>query len=141
MARGVSYELTGLRDLTAVLDRASATIRAAIVTVQRETAFAIADRARRNAPRDRGDLIHAISAQGKDLNWRVGVLDVRLSSRGGRNSAHLNPSVYGTFIEYGTVNYPRHPFMGPAVDAERRRYEERLNTAARGLTTAFGVAA
>lgn len=138
MARGVSYQLTGLRDLTAVLERASVEVRTAVERVNRDTAYAIRDRAKGYAPRDKGDLIASISVDGKGMNWRVGLRDARIPSRGGHNSAHLNPSVYGTFIEYGTKNYPRHPFMRPAVDAERGRYEERLNAAARGLTTTLG---
>lgn len=141
MTRGVSYEMTGQVGLKAALDNAAASVRAAVARVNQETAFAVMNRARANAPRNRGDLIAAISVSGKDLVWKVGILDVTLSSRGGRNSAHLHPSVYGRFIEYGTVNYPAHPFMGPAVDAERGRYETRLDAAARGLTTTFSRAA
>ena len=141
MTRGVSFELTGFVGLKAALDHAGADIRAAVGRVNQDTAFAIMNRARANAPRNRGDLIAAISVAGKNLTWRVGILDVTLSSRGGRNSAHLHPSVYGRFIEYGTVNYTRHPFMGPAVDAERGRYDERVAEAARGLTATFGGAA
>lgn len=141
MTRGVSFEVTGLVGLKAALDQAGADVRAAVARVNRDTAFAIMNRARANAPRNRGDLIGAISVAGKDLVWRVGILDVTLSSRGGRNSAHLHPSVYGRFIEYGTVNYPRHPFMGPAVDAERGRYDDRIEAAARNLTASFARAA
>lgn len=140
MARGVSYTMTGLRDLTAVLERAGAEVRAAVARVNRETAYAIKGSARRYAPRDRGDLINAIAVSGKDLNWRVGISDITLTFRG-RNTAHQHPSVYGRFIEYGTINYPRHPFMRPAVDGEQSRYEERLNAAARGLETTLGRAA
>lgn len=141
MARGVSFELTGLRNLTDVLERATKEVRSAIAKVNQQTAFAIRDRARANAPRDRGDLINSIAVSGKDLNWRVGIVDNRIESRGGRNSAHLNPSVYGRFIEYGTINYPKHPFMEPAVDAERQRYETRLADAARQIESAVGRAA
>lgn len=138
MARGVSYELTGLVGLKAALVEASDAIRTAVARVNRDTAFAIMARAKANAPRQRGDLVNAISVAGSKMTWRVGLLDVTLSSRGGRNSAHLHPSVYGRFIEYGTVHYPRHPFMMPAVDAERGRYDERLAEAARGLTSTLG---
>ncbi len=139
-ARGVSFELTGFVGFKAVLEHAADDVRAAVAKVNQETAYAIQARARANAPRDRGDLINSISVVGKGLTWRVGLADARLP-RGGRNSAHLNPAVYGRFIEYGTVNYPRHPFMGPAVDAEQGRYETRLATAARGLSSTLGVAA
>lgn len=137
MAKGVDFELTGLVGLKAALQDAADAVRAAVARVNQNTAFAIQNRARANAPRQRGDLINAISVVGKGLTWRVGLLDVTLASRGGRNSAHLHPSVYGRFIEYGSVNYQRHPFMGPAVDAERGRYDERLDAAARGLTSTF----
>lgn len=141
MAKGVSFELTGLRDLQSLLENASAQTRAAVAKVNEDTAYAVQARARANAPKDRGDLARAIQVSGKGMTWRVGLQDARISSRGGRNSAHLNPSVYGVWIEYGTRYYSKHPFMRPAADAEQARYETRVDAAARGLTSTFGQAA
>jgi hypothetical protein len=129
---GVTFELRGLRDLQGVLERASEVVRTSIARVNQDTAFAIQRLARGYAPRDRGDLINSIAVQGRDLTWRVGVLDVSIPSRGGRNAAHLNPSVYGVWYEYGFVHrkIQKRPFMGPAVDAERPRYDARIAQAA-----------
>jgi hypothetical protein len=140
--RGVSFELTGVRGLEAALEKMSAAARAQVGRLNRDTAFAIQTRARANAPRDRGDLIAAIAVQGKDLNWRVGVLDVRLPTRGGDNSAHLNPYVYGVWYEYGFVTrrIERHPFMGPAVASEEQRHLERVAQAARNIESSTRAA-
>lgn len=143
MARGFSFELTGIRNLQAALERASQSVRAKVAAINEETARAIQARARANAPRDRGDLVRSIEVRGAGLNWRVGVVDARIPSRGGTNSAHLNPAVYGVWYEFGFVTrkIAAHPFMRPAVDAERQRYENRLREATRNIESAMRRAA
>lgn len=39
----------------------------------------------------------------------------------------------GNVIEYGSVNNPPHPHMGPAADAERPRFEQAMEAIAVGL--------
>lgn len=132
MARvGALYELTGTRELEQALARASATVRARAAAASQETARAIARRARTGAPRDRGDLQANITFEGKGLSWRVGIADVSLPSRGGSNSAHQNPWVYGVWYEYGFVtrNIPTTPFMRPAADQEDAPHVARMEAA------------
>ena len=126
-----TFTLTGARGFETALARAGEEAKRQVERVNRETAFAVRARAESFAPKDRGDLARNISAQGKGMNWRVGVLDVELPSRGGRNTAHLNPSVYGVWYEYGFVTrkIAKHPFMRPAVDAEEGQYQSRLQSA------------
>jgi hypothetical protein len=119
MARaGVTFEVLGVRDLGVDLDGLRDEIRTGLGDVMRETALSIRDNAAFHAPRDRGDLADAIQAQGKGLSWRVGIVDERIESRGGTNSAHLNPAVYGVWYEVGFISrhIRRHRFMGPAVE-------------------------
>jgi len=115
---GVTFDVLGIRDLAVDLDGLRDEIRAGLGEVFRDSAFSVRDNAAFHAPRDKGDLSDAIQAQGKGLNWRVGIVDARIESRGGTNSAHLNPAVYGVWYEYGFVSrqIARHRFMGPAVE-------------------------
>jgi hypothetical protein len=141
MARfAASYELTAVRGFEAALARASAAMRTRAEQVSRDTAFAVQRHAKAIAPRDRGDLASAIAVDGKGLTWRVGILDVRLPSRGGSDSAHQNPWVYGVWYEYGFVTrkIARREFMGPASRAEQPRHQAALAAA---LTDALGQVA
>lgn len=131
MAFGALYELQGMRGLEAALEKASASVRRGVELANRDTAYAIQRRAKSFAPRDKGDLIANIAVQGKGYNWRIGILDVSLPSRGGTNTAHLNPWVYGVWYEFGfrTRKIAAHPFMKPAVAVETPAHEARLQAA------------
>lgn len=122
------YEIPAARGFERALERASAEARKRAERVSRDTAINVTRRARALAPRDRGDLINAISFDGKGLNWRVGLVDTRIPSRGGDNSAHLNPSVYGVWYEFGFVSrqIQRREYMGPSSRAEQPRHAEAL---------------
>jgi len=75
------------------------------------------------------------------LSWKAGVEDVEIVDRAtGRRTAssHLNPSVYGRFVEYGTNDTGAHPFMRPAADGERERLPNRLREMATKLPRAVG---
>jgi hypothetical protein len=130
-----SFSLQGFLGLQAVLAKCPDIVRLEVGAACHQTALAIQRRAVANAPKDRGDLARSIQIAGSKMNWRVGLVDQDLPLRGGRNSAHRNPSVYGVWYEYGfkTRNIARHPFMGPAANAERERHEERLRDAASGI--------
>lgn len=125
------YQLDGARGFEADLEKASAEIRVQAERATRDTALAVRVRAQVNAPKDRGDLRANIAAQGKGLNWRVGILDVSIPSRGGHNTAHLNPWVYGVWYEYGFVTrkIAAQPFMGPAATAEEGPHVQRMDAA------------
>ena len=133
-ARFVEFELVGLRGFEAVLERASDEVRRQCARVCQDTAFRVMHRAKALAPKDKGDLVRNISAQGKGLNWRVGILDVSLPSRGGSNTAHQNPWVYGSWYEYGFVTrkIQARPFMRPAAEAEEAHHADALADAVNG---------
>lgn len=129
--RGVTFEMLGIKDFARSLDAISESTKDKLGAAMKTTATAIQARARINAPAREGDLSRAIKAEGKGLNWRVGIDDKDISSRGGRNSAHRNPSVYGVWYELGfkTRKIDSHPFMGPAVDTEEAAHDARVDQA------------
>jgi hypothetical protein len=131
------FTLDGVRGLERALERGGEALKSRVGVACEQTARNVQQAAQRFAPRDRGDLIRAIKVAGKGLNWRVGVEDVTLTSRGGKNSAHQNPSVYGVWYELGFVtrNIHAHPFMKPAADGEERAHVERTEQA---LNAAIG---
>jgi hypothetical protein len=127
----VSFELQGLKGLQDALKRSSSAVKARAADAMEDTAHAVQAHARMFVPRDKGDLARAIQMDGRGLNWRVGVVDARISSRGGSNAAHLNPAVYGIWYEYGftTRNIQSRPFMKPAAEAERGAHQNRMKGA------------
>lgn len=123
-----AFTINGIEGLATDLERLASTIRVSVGRANSLTATAVQHRAQELAPKDRGDLMRAIQIRGRDLNWRVGLVDQDLQSRGGRNAAHLNPSTYGVWYEYGFVsrNIAQHPFMGPASESQEGPHLERL---------------
>ena len=115
---GAIFTLGGVNQLKDVFGQIPEIIKGPLEKLKQKTAFAIKNRAQALAPRDKGDLVDAISAQKKGNTWIVGLLDVSLPSRGG-NSAHQHPSVYGVWFEYGfkTRRIERHSFMRPAAES------------------------
>ncbi len=72
------------------------------------------------SPPDRhpGDLKRAIAFKVFNTRAIVGlVMDAFV--RGGKNSAHQHPAVYGRFVEFGTHNMAAKPFMRPAAEVGR----------------------
>lgn len=132
-----SFELVGLSSFVRDIQALTPEIRDRVAPVVERTARQIERDAQARAPRDRGDLARAIQARGRDLSWRVGVVDQDLPARGGRNAAHRNPSVYAVWYEYGFVTRRilAHPFMGPARDAAEVTYESELARAVDGALT------
>jgi hypothetical protein len=118
MASGVVFNLDGIKALKDVFGQIPGVIQQPLQNLERTTAYAVKARAQGFAPRDKGDLINAISAQKSGQSWIVGLLDVSLPSRGG-NTAHQHPSVYGVWYEYGFTHrkIARHSFMRPAAEA------------------------
>lgn len=126
-----AFELVGLANFVKDIEALTPQVRADLAPIVRDSAFRIRDHAQGLVPRDKGDLMRAIQARGRDLLWRVGLVDQDLPSRGGRNRAHRNPSVYGVWYEKGFVHrrIRRRPFMEPAVDAEEQVFETKLKEA------------
>ena len=130
----VLYSIPNAHGFAGAVEKMSKEIRMRAERASQTTAFAVRARAKAGAPRDRGDLIANIEAQGKGLNWRVGILDVSIASRGGANRAHLNPSIYGVWYEYGFTRrqIDAHRFMGPASEAEEGPHLQRMTEAVNG---------
>ena len=125
------FSLQGVRGIQDLVERASKQTKTELEKACRNTAQAVAARAKHAAPRDRGDLAGSIAIDGKGTSWRVGLIDRRIPSRGGNNSAHLNPSVYGVWYEFGFTsrNIARREFMYPAAEAEAAAHEQRISAA------------
>lgn len=128
---GTSYEILGIRGFEAALEKVSDAVRKRVGEANHATAWAIQAAARRNleSHRDKGDLIANIAVQGKGMNWRVGILEASIPSRGGDNSAHLNPWVYGLFLEFGFKTFEGIRFMGRAVESEEAGHHVRVQEA------------
>lgn len=136
----MAWQLTGVHGFQAALERAGERARAEVTRINKETAIELRARAQAYAPKDRGDLASAITASGRGMTWRVGLADIRIEGRGGENSAHLNPSVYGVWQEYGFVtrNIKKTPFMRRAVAIALISYRTKLAAAVRPIETASG---
>jgi len=80
-----------------------------------ESAHALRDDAKRNAPVETGKLRDGIAAHVEGLKAEVAVFDL--------------DAYYSQFVEFGTSKQPAQPFMLPAVEAERKRFVKRLNKA------------
>ena len=139
---GALFTLDGLNRLTDVLGQIPALIQKPLQRLERDTAFSIQAKARAGAPRDRGDLANAINAQQSGQSWIVGLVDASIPSRGGRNSAHLNPSVYGVWYEFGFTHrkIARHAFMLPAAQAAQPEFEAGVDQLARDIEQAANQA-
>lgn len=130
-----TYELTGLDAFIKDVEGLSPKLRAACEPVVERTARRLEVTAQGFAPRREGDLASAIEAQGRGLSWRVGIVDRDIPARGGTNTAHRNPSVYGVWYEVGFLHrrITKHPFMGPALDVVEPSYETDLEAAINGV--------
>lgn len=125
-----TYTLDGVRGLQSALERGGKALTARVSAAVEQTARNVQRTAQSLAPRDKGDLMRAIKVEGKGLNWRVGIDNATITSRGG-SSAHQNPAVYGVWYELGFVtrNIASHPFMKPAADQEERAHVDRTEQA------------
>lgn len=128
---GASFEMIGIPGLQQSLDALRDDVRARLADALEDTAHAIQATAKTLVPIDKGDLARAIQISGKGLSWRVGLEDSRIPGRGGTNSAHLNPWVYGIWYEIGflTRNIQAQPFMQPARDREEPHHVARVERA------------
>jgi hypothetical protein len=129
------FSLQGARGFEADLLNASKEMRIEVDAACRVTAYTVKRLAKAEADtfRDRGDLANAIAAEVvKPMNYRVGILDTTITSRGGRNSAHLNPWVYGQWYEYDSFvnrNIRAHPFIRPAAESQEEPHVQRIDQA------------
>lgn len=138
MARaGVTFDVIGITGFTGDVHALREDIRVGLEDIVDDAAHAIQASARVNVPRDKGDLARAIAQDGRGLSRRVGIADAAVPSRGGKNFAHLNPWVYGLWVEKGLRS--RHqgaqPFMGPAADAHEPIYQNAAERILNGVLT------
>lgn len=126
-----AFELLGLPAFIKEIETLTPQVKKDLEPVVRDAALSIQRHAQRFVPKDRGDLMRAIQVRGKELLWRVGLVDEDLPARGGTNRAHRNPSVYGVWYEYGFVhrNIRRQKFMEPAIDMEEQVFDTKLKEA------------
>lgn len=130
-ARGVIFEIQGLPGFKAALERAADQLRANVAAAMQETAVAVRGHARELVDVEEGDLREHIVAEGKNLNWRVGIDDGVVTTRrqSGRDRIHQRPFIYGAILERGNRNQNAKPFMRPAADAEEARFLARIEQA------------
>ncbi len=135
------WALTGIRGFEAALEKAGADITAKAADACQVTAFAVAQRAKAGVPVDQGDLKKFIAAQGRGLNWRVGILGGPAPGRHGSPS-HTHPSVYGVWYEYGfkTKHIDTYSYMRTSRDAEATPHRNRLADAINGALTSAASA-
>lgn len=129
------FELQGARGFEAALEKASDEVRKNCERVSQRTAFRVRARAKANLVAQghvaKGDLYNAIEAQGKGMNWKVGLLDTSIPSRGGSDPSHWNPYVYGVWYEFGfrSRGIATRPYMAPAAEAEEQTHQDEMAAA------------
>lgn len=123
--------VTGLPEMLKAFNDAPKFVLTFLKTSNLTTAQLIRARARMAVRKRSGDLEKAIDFTGKGMELRVGIVDADVESRGGRNSAHRNPSVYGAWSEFGRKGQKAHPFLRPAADGQRADHSNRTIQAVR----------
>jgi len=129
MAKGrVIFTFEGIPGMKLALEKATEEIRSKVNVLMEQTAYEVRDDARGNvraSTNGDGDLADAIIVEGRRLNWRVGVSDVVVASRGG-DRVHQRPFIYGAILERGRIDQGAEPFMRPAADSHLARFQTRL---------------
>lgn len=125
----IDVEILGWPKLNRAMRAVPAIAKRGLVSLVRDSANAIEDRAMQLVHIRRGDLARAIGQSGSGINRKVGIAKSDVPERGG-SSSHRHPAVYAHFEEYGTDHSPAHPFMRPAADAEEPRFMARVNALA-----------
>jgi HK97 gp10 family phage protein len=110
---GVKFDIVTDRTLK-IADK----LEAALFVAELITAEAIREEAAQGAPHEERHRIGDSLAVEAD----PGALEVRVGAGG-------HWGFLGVFHEFGTVKMPAHPFMTPAVEAQRAPHEERMRAA------------
>jgi len=102
------YTVKGIHIDTRELDRIRAELKPRAQAILADTAHAVEERAKREAPVDTGALRSSInSEQTGDYSWRV-----------------KDGVEYGIYQELGTSRMAAHPFLTPAVESMRQKFEK-----------------
>lgn len=114
-------KIDGLDGLTADIEKRTAAVDAAVREAARDASDAVVATAQRLVHVDSGDLRRGIEAQKRgDGAYEVGIFKSGL--------------YYAWFEEYGTSLHPAHPFLKPAIEAERPRFSGRIADAVKRAT-------
>lgn len=96
------------------------------------TATDVEVRAKSVVPKREGDLLAAITQTGRGLRRNVGIEGGAAGGRTG-SSSHVDPSIYGVMVEYGTSRQGAQPFMRPGAEYGGSKLEGRTRQVAREL--------
>ncbi len=107
----MAVEIKGLESLMAKLDAMGGNVLDALDKAVRETALAAQADARDNAPVDTGALKGSISTE----------FDRNAESSTGTVYTNIE---YGLYQEMGTVKMAAHPYMMPALNANKSTFEQ-----------------
>ena len=107
----MAVQITGLDSLMRKLDSMGGNVLDALDKAVRETALVAQGDARQNAPVDTGALKGSISTE----------FDRNAESSTGTVYTNIE---YGLYQEMGTVNMPAHPYMMPALNANKSTFEQ-----------------
>jgi|BioPla2DNA2_1021312.scaffolds.fasta_scaffold41957_4 HK97 gp10 family phage protein len=107
----MAVEIKGLDSLMRKLDRMGGNVLDALDKAVRETALVAQGDARQNAPVDTGALKGSISTE----------FDRNAESSTGTVYTNIE---YGIYQEMGTVNMAAHPYMMPALNANKSTFEQ-----------------
>jgi HK97 gp10 family phage protein len=143
MPNTIKLELLGADLFRAAAKAIPGVLRQELAKAVHETVQMVRQSAIARAPRDRGDLKANIVLIGKStaLTQRVGVRDIDIAARGGKNTFHRNPGVYGAIaVEHGTKYMRAQAFLLPALTAAQPWYLaalERRRATIEGALAAF----
>ena len=107
----MAVQITGLDSLMRKLDNMGGDVLDALDKAVRQTTEVARGDARQNAPVDTGALKGSISTE----------FDRNAESSTGTVYTNIE---YGLYQEMGTVNMPAHPFMMPALNANKDTFEQ-----------------
>ena len=107
----MAVEIKGLDSLMRKLDRMGGNVLDALEKATKQTALAAQADARDNAPVDTGNLKQSISTEHER------------SAEAATSTVYTNVE-YGLYQEMGTVNMAAHPYMMPALNANKSTFEQ-----------------
>ena len=112
--RGITMQVEGLDQLRERMHELPDEIRAGATAALHEAAEAIESDMRDGVPVDTGTLQESITARVTEADLRADVGPMG------------QDAYYGAFVEHGTSSQAAQPFAGPAGEAERGRFPDRL---------------
>ena len=107
----MAVEIKGLDSLMHKLDRMGGNVLDALEKATKQTSLAAQADARDNAPVDTGNLKQSISTEHER------------SIEAATSTVHTNVE-YALYQEMGTVNMAAHPYMMPALNANKSTFEQ-----------------